>query len=68
MTKTRWVFVILLLVVAVIVGVALLNRSNSSSPSTTREGPIEVRIVCALPVEPFVSEAAKQYNSEKHTL
>ncbi|MHB9033723.1 MAG: hypothetical protein ACYC6L_11840 [Anaerolineae bacterium] len=69
MTKTRWVFVVLILIVAVVVGVALLLRQTGTTPiTTTKSGPIEVRIVSALPIEPFVSQAAKQFNIEKHTL
>jgi Ca-activated chloride channel homolog len=68
MTKTRWVFLSLILVVVVIVGVSLLIRQFGNSPTITKAGPLEVRIVCALPVEPFVQSAARQYNAEKHTL
>ncbi|MCE5259539.1 MAG: substrate-binding domain-containing protein [Chloroflexi bacterium] len=68
MTKTRWVFIILILIVAVVVGAALLTRQNEGITTVSESGPIEVRIVCALPVEPFVSQAAKQYNAEKHEL
>jgi hypothetical protein len=29
---------------------------------------LTVRVVCALPVEPFVSQAAAKFNAEKHEL
>ncbi len=67
MTKTQIVFVVLIVVVLAIVGVSyLLQRSGGvqiAKPTT-----LSVRIVCALPVEPFVREAATQFNAEKHTL
>lgn len=68
MTKTRWVFLSLIIIVVAIVGVALLTRQFGSTPIVSKTGPIQVRIVCALPVEPFVQLAARQYNTEKHTL
>ena len=68
MTKTRWIFIALILIVAVIVGAALLARYLGSEPVVTQTGAIEVRVICALPVEPFVQQAARQYNAEKHTL
>lgn len=68
MTKTRWVFLSLIIIVVAIVGVALLTRQFGNMPIVPKTGPIQVRIVCALPVEPFVQQAARQYNAEKHTL
>ena len=67
MTKTRVVFVVLLLVVLAIVAVAYLSQRGEGSP-LAKPGPLSVNIVCALPVEPFVREAARQFNAEKHTL
>jgi hypothetical protein len=68
MTKTRWIFLSLIVIVVIIVGVALLTRQFGSIPVISKAGPLQVRIVCALPVEPFVQQAAQQYNLEKHTL
>jgi hypothetical protein len=55
-----------------IVAIGLIARSltpstNPIAPAQSNE-PIEVRVVTALPIEPWVTEAANQYNSEKHTL
>lgn len=67
MTKTRVVFIVLIAIVLVIVGVSYyLQRTGGvqiSKPTTQT-----VRIVCALPVEPFVSKAAAQFNAEKHSV
>ena len=67
MTKTRVVFIVLLLVVLAIVAVSYLSR-GSGRPPLTSPGPLSVRIVCALPVDSFVREGAERYNAEKHTL
>jgi hypothetical protein len=37
-------------------------------PGPTRQGPVTVRIVTALPAEPWVSDAAKRYNASKPTI
>ena len=67
MNKTRVIFIVLIAVVLVIVGVSYaLQRTGGVqiAKSTT----LTVRVVCALPVEPFVSQAAAQFNAEKHEL
>ena len=68
MNKTRVVFVVLILVVLGIVGVSYVTQRSGGGLQLTKEGPLSVRVVSALPVEPFVREAAKRYNSEGHTL
>jgi hypothetical protein len=67
MTKTRVVFITLIVIVVAIIGTSYLLRQRDSL-SLRKPEPVSVRIVCALPVEPFVREAAKQFNEEKHTL
>jgi hypothetical protein len=71
MTKTRAVFFALVFVVLVIIGVSLALRNRITGdlgPRVNSREPLSVRVVCALPVEPFVREAAERYNSEGHTL
>jgi hypothetical protein len=67
MTKTRIVFITLLVIVLAIIGASYLLRQKDNL-SLRKADPLSVRIVCALPVEPFVREAAQQFNEEKHTL
>ena len=71
MSRTRIVFFVVVLAAVIIVAGSFVVRwlgqqeGGVTSPSTET---LEVRIVCALPVEPWVREAAKQFNQEKHTL
>ena len=64
MTKTRLVFVILIALVLIVVGASYLTQRMGGVQLTSPER-ISVRIVCALPVEPFVREAAEQFNATK---
>ena len=69
MNRTRWVFVIVvLLAVAVVGGSYLVRSAGGVGPLIEQPPTVEVRIVCALPVEPFVREAANKYNAENHKL
>ena len=69
MNRTRLVFVIvLLLATAVVAASVLVRRAGGVGPLIDQPQDIEVRVVCALPVEPFVQDAAKQFNAEKHKL
>ncbi len=70
MNRTRIVFFSIVLLALVIVGASLIWRSLSQpQPLTvTPRGPIPVRVITALPVEPWVRAAAKQFNAERHTL
>jgi hypothetical protein len=67
MTKTRVIFFALILVVAIVIGASYLFRQSGPSPLTKPEA-LSVRIVCALPVEPFVREAAARFNAEGRKL
>lgn len=68
MNRTRWIFVAILLVALLIVGVSLLWRALSDSGPTgeglTVERPdtVTVRVLTALPVEPWVRSAAEAFN------
>jgi hypothetical protein len=69
MNRTRWVFVIILLLAGAIVGASFLVRwAGGVKPLIEPPQVLEVRIICALPVEPFVQEAARKFNAENHKL
>jgi hypothetical protein len=70
MNRTRIVFFSIVLLALIIVGASLLWRSlNQPQPLTvTPRGPIQVRVITALPIEPWVRTAAKQFNAKEHTL
>lgn len=67
MTKTRVVFLVLLLIVLGIVGFSYLTQ-RTGRLALARPEWLSVRIVCALPVEPFVREAAERFTAEGHSL
>ena len=73
MSRTRIVFFVVIALAVLIVAGALVWQSVSSSPGDTLALPdapdkLEVRVVCALPVEPWVQEAARRFNDGKHEL
>jgi Ca-activated chloride channel family protein len=69
MNRTRWVFVIVVLLAVAIVGASfLVRRAGGVKPLIEQPQTVQVRIVCALPVEPFVREAASKFNAENHKL
>jgi len=80
MDRTRLIFFVIigvaLLVVVCGLAISLLPRITGSlgpapTPTPTpnpAEETLEVRVVCALPVEPWITEAARQFNAEGHTL
>ena len=69
MTRTRWVFLAIVLVAAGIVGASIVV-SRLGGPQAIIESPktIEVTVVSALPVEPFIQEAARQFNETRPEL
>ena len=70
MNRTRVIFFIILIVAFIIVGVSFfLSRTpepQSILPPTPEE--VEVRVVSALPIEPWIQEAAKAFNEEGHEI
>lgn len=69
MNRTRLIFFIVIAIAVLIVGASLALRSSGmSTPLVQAPATLEVRVVSALPVEPFVREAAEQYNREGHKL
>ncbi|MGQ9585865.1 MAG: hypothetical protein ACUVXG_10760 [Anaerolineae bacterium] len=68
MNRTRVVFIVIVVVALAIVGVSLYLRQEGGTPVVPTRETIEVRVLTALPVEPWVQEAATQFNQEKHRL
>ncbi|MCG2769789.1 MAG: hypothetical protein ABIK79_02330 [Chloroflexota bacterium] len=65
MNKTRLVFfAIVAIALLIVVGSFAVQRLGISSPLVEPPKQLEVRIVCALPVEPFIQEAARRFNEE----
>jgi hypothetical protein len=72
MNRTRWVFVLIvgaaLIVVAVAVVLPLVRDAGEDDGQTVSGDTIEVRVLTALPVEPWVRAAAEKFNAENHTI
>ncbi len=72
MNRTRWIFVAIVAVALVIVGASLLWRAlrPGSDQELTVERPdaISVRVLTALPVEPWVRAAAEDFNGSNPEL
>ena len=67
MNRTRLIFFAIIAIALVVVGVSLAMRGmDVRSPIVQAPATLEVRVVCALPVESFVRQAAEQYNREGH--
>jgi Ca-activated chloride channel family protein len=71
MNRTRLVFFVVIGLALVIVAVSL-GMQWLGQQKTPLVGPVpetlEVRIACALPMEPWVREAAKEFNAQRHRL
>jgi hypothetical protein len=72
MSRTRMIFVVVILLAVLIVAGSFvwrwISQQGGGVTLPVQKGPLEVRVVCALPVEPWVQEAAKSFNQESHTL
>jgi hypothetical protein len=72
MNRTRIIFFVIIgLALVIVIGGLIwsqLDREPSPIEPEVGEGPLEVRVVSALPVADWVQEAAHQFNAEKHTL
>ena len=70
MNRTRWIFVGIISGALLIVAISLLlSRGNASTEGAlTVEKPqsVTVRILSALPAEPWVRSAAEKFNAESH--
>ncbi len=70
MKRSRLVFFAIVGVAVMIVAVALALRATQREQPlvVVPKGPIQVRILVALPVEPWVRAAAQRFNAEDHRL
>ncbi len=67
MNKTRIVFFAVVLIALAIVGVSIAVQQLSGSIPNPTAQPISVRVVTALPIEPWVQDAATKFNAERHS-
>jgi ABC-type sulfate transport system substrate-binding protein len=68
MNRTRLIFFAVILLALIIVGISFLIQQLSGNIPNPTAQPIQVRVVSALPVEPWVQDAATKFNAEKRTL
>ncbi len=70
MNRTRLIFFLVIAIAVVIVGAGLVIRAAGTRPTVpvVSNEPLEVRVVTALAVEPWVTEAAKGYNASSPKL
>jgi len=68
MNRTRVVFVLFIGLAVLVVSTSLLIRRLGNPLPEPASTEIEVRLVVALPIEPWVSQAAEGFNAEKHEL
>jgi hypothetical protein len=68
--RTQAVFFLILGAVLLVVSAGLVWQSrgtgNANPLVTAPQGPVQVRVLSALPVEPWVREAADKFNAENH--
>lgn len=73
MNRTRLIFVGILIVALLIVGVSLALRGTGANPDAAaltveRPDAVQIRILTALPVEPWVRNAADEFNAGDFTV
>ncbi|HMN27295.1 MAG TPA: hypothetical protein PKE45_04000, partial [Caldilineaceae bacterium] len=73
MNRTRWIFAAILTLAVLIVGVSLLLRANGAPDAdagltVARPNSVTIRVLTALPVEPWVRSAAAAFNAQKHVV
>jgi ABC-type Fe3+ transport system substrate-binding protein len=68
MNRTRLIFFGVVLLALLIVGGSMAYQRFSGEIPNPVASPIQVRIVSALPIEPWVQEAAQKFNAERRTL
>jgi len=68
MNRTRIVFILFVSLALLAVGASVLVQRLGNPLPQPASTAIEVRLVVALPIEPWVSQAAEQFNTEKHDL
>ncbi len=67
MNRTRLIFFAVVLLALIIVGVSVAVQQFSGNIPNPTAQPLQVRVVTALPIEPWVQDAANKFNAEKHT-
>lgn len=72
MNRTRVIFAVIIIAALLLVGAAAVLRQTGNQAAlplvAEQKGPIQVRVLTALPVYDWVNDAAKQFNAEKHEL
>jgi hypothetical protein len=73
MNRTRLIFVAIVVVALVIVGAGLLWANRSGAPADSgltveRPEAVKIRVLTALPVEPWVRSAAQAFNTGENTV
>jgi hypothetical protein len=73
MNRTRTIFIVILAAAAVIIVVSLLltqNRGGTIDTGLTVERPdaVTIRVLTALPIEPWVRNAATEFNAGDHSV
>jgi hypothetical protein len=72
MNRTRLIFVLIvgaaLIVVAIGVLLPVVRGESGDEDQDASGDTVEVRVLTALPVEPWVRTAAEQFNGEQHTI
>ena len=68
MNRTRMIFAAIIVVALLIVGVTFLLTNRSGAPGGTaltvdRPDTVTIRVLTSLPVEPWVRNAAEQFNA-----
>ena len=68
MNRTRIIFFAVVLLALAIVGVSVVIQQLSGSIPNPTAQPLQVRVVSALPIEPWVQDATQKFNAEKRNL
>src|SRR5262245_37362204 len=73
MNRTRAIFITIIAIALVIVAASIaISWANGSTPNTgltvDRPDAVTIRILTALPVEPWVRSAAAEFNSGQHAV
>lgn len=75
MNRTRWIFIgiiaLVLLIIGVSIGIRMLSGGEPAGPSDLvleRPDALQIRVLTALPVEPWVRTAAEAFNGSNPTI
>ncbi len=72
MNRTRWVFVLIVgaafVIIATAVLVPVLKKASESDKEEKTGDTVEVRVLTALPIEPWIRAAADQFNAQSPAL